>query len=484
MNISTSENNLIKVAVIGGGISGLSAANRLLEISAEQGRPIDLTLYEATARHGGLLGTEKVGEYLVEQGGDMFVTNKPWAVDLCKRLGLEDQLIETETGNRRAFVLSKGKPIEVPLGFNLMAPARIWPMIATPLLSWKAKLRMGWEYFVPPHKNIDEDESLASFVRRRLGTEALDRLIQPLVGGIYTSDPEKLSLRATLPRFIEMEREHGSLIRAMRRQAKNSTDNRAATGARYSLFVTLKGGLQQLLDALREKVDLEANYQTGHRLTKIEPLEPGYRLTFDVAHSSESVVTEVDRLLITTPAPVTARLVDSFAPSLAEPLDQIDYASCALVLSGHNVNDFDHPMDANGLVVPYVENRKVLAISFTSRKFAGRAPEGHILLRTFVGGALQPELLLQTDDEIKQFTMAEIKDIFGLKNEPDFIEISRYEGAMPQYHVGHTERIASIQKEAAVLNGFELAGNIYEGVGIPDCIHNAEEAAKRLLATN
>ncbi|MEZ6044830.1 MAG: protoporphyrinogen oxidase [Planctomycetaceae bacterium] len=479
--MTETENKPIRIAVIGGGISGLTAAHRLMELAEEQKRPIDLTLYEASSRHGGLLGTKKVGGYLVEYGGDMFVTNKPWGVDLCKRLGLEDQLIQTEKVNRRAFVLSKGKPVEVPLGFNLMAPARVWPMVTTPLLSWKAKLRMAWEYFVPPRKNLDEDESLASFVRRRLGTEALERLIQPLVGGIYTSDPEKLSLRATLPRFIDMERQHGSLIRAMRRQSAGTSENREATGARYGLFVSLKGGIQQLLDQLRERVTQSATYKEGHQLTSIEKLEQGYRLTFKVPASGEEVVTEVDRLILTLPAYVTAKLLEPFAPNIAEPLKKIEYASCALVISGHRLNDFDHPMDANGLVIPFVENRKILAVSFTSRKFADRAPDGQILLRTFVGGALQPELLDQSDEEIKQFTIAELRDIFGMQGAPEFIEVNRYEGAMPQYHVGHEERIKAIHAEVAQLPGFELAGNIYEGVGIPDCIHNAETAAERLL---
>ncbi|MAT14435.1 MAG: protoporphyrinogen oxidase [Planctomyces sp.] len=471
----------LRIAVIGAGISGLTAAHRLIELAEEKNSAIDLSVYEAAPRAGGLLGTERIGDYLVELGGDMFVTNKPWAVDLCKRLGLEDQLIETEKVNRRAFVLSKGKPVEVPLGFNLMAPARIWPMVVTPLLSWKAKLRMGWEYFVTPRRNVEEDESLASFVRRRLGKEALERLIQPLVGGIYTSDPEKLSLSATLPRFIDMEREHGSLIRAMRRQSKSASENQAATGARYSLFMTLKGGLQQLLDTLRDRVRENAELRTGHKLTKLEPLEAGYRLTFDVAGSSEPVVKEVDRVLLTTPAYASAKLVEGFASELAKPLRQIEYASCALVLSGHKLTDFTHPMDANGLVIPYVENRRILAVSFTSRKFPGRAPEGHILLRTFVGGALQPELMNCSDEEIKKFTLEELRDIFGLHAEPDFIEVSRYVGAMPQYHVGHAQRVAEIHKQAEKLSGFELAGNIYEGVGIPDCVHNAEAAVARLL---
>jgi oxygen-dependent protoporphyrinogen oxidase len=243
-----------RIAVVGGGISGLAAANRLIELSQEQGRPIELMLFHDGMVFGGAILTQAIQGYLAETGADSFITSKPWAVDLCRRLGLEDQLIETDSTFRRSLVLRKGRPVAVPEGFTLLSPAKVWPVVSSPLFSPWGKLRMGMDYFLP-RKKENGDESLAAFVRRRFGQEALERLVQPLVGGIYTSDPEKLSLQATMPRFLEMEQEHGSLIRASRRSAAmQSEEERGDSGARYSLFLSLAGGLSQLVDALVARV--------------------------------------------------------------------------------------------------------------------------------------------------------------------------------------------------------------------------------------
>ncbi|MCH7687555.1 MAG: protoporphyrinogen oxidase, partial [Planctomycetes bacterium] len=244
-----------RVAVIGGGLSGLAAAHRIGELCREQNRLCELTLFEAGSQLGGVMGTKRVGDYLVETGADMFITNQPWAVDLCKRLGLEDRLIPTDETYRGSQVLHHGKPVPVPEGFMLLAPARIWPVLTSPIFSLRGKLRMGLEYVIPRRRN-GGDESLASFVRRRFGKEALDRLIQPLVGGIYTADPEQLSLQATMPRFLEMEQTYRSLIRASRKQvAQQSESETSGSGARYGLFVTLKEGISELLDALSRQVE-------------------------------------------------------------------------------------------------------------------------------------------------------------------------------------------------------------------------------------
>src|SRR5580698_9251932 len=251
------------VAIIGGGITGLAAAHRLIELSAAAERPIRVALFEAGSRLGGVLHTERINDCLVELGSDSFITNKPGAIELCRRLGLEDRLISTDPKYRQALVLRKGKPVAVPEGFMLMAPAKIWPILSSPIFSPIGKLRFGLETWIPRRTNVD-DESVAAFVRRRLGSEALDRLVQPLVAGIYTSDPEKLSLRATLPRFIEMEQRHGSLIRAARRgphAGNGSAANGTATstrgpesGARYGLFVTLQAGMSELVEALASRI--------------------------------------------------------------------------------------------------------------------------------------------------------------------------------------------------------------------------------------
>lgn len=484
MTDTTDPPSVKTIGIIGAGITGLSAAYRCLELARSHNQPIKLTLLEAAPQHGGMLATRKIDDYLVEFGGDMFITNKPGAVNLCKRLGLENSFLETDPTYRKSLVLSQGKPVEVPLGFNLMAPARMMPMLKTSILSPLAKLRMGWEYFVPRKKNFDEDESLASFVRRRLGTEALERLIQPLVGGIYTSDPEKLSLQATLPRFLEMEQKYGSLIKAMRAQARVSSGEQDASGARYGLFLGLKGGMQELLDTLQEKVSQEAtiNYQTTVR--NIAKTANGYQLELDSTEEENQQQTlNVDALIATTPAYTTAKLLEEIAPTVSDPLSEIEYASSVLVISGHKLSDIEHPMDAYGLVIPHAEQRRILAVSFSSRKFPDRAPEGHIILRTFIGGALQPEMREHSDQELEQITLDELKSIFGVTGTPDFVSVNRYEKAMPQYHLGHLKRVARMEEELAKIPGLEIAGNAYHGVGIPDSIQSGESAVERIFET-
>ena len=251
---------LLRIAVVGGGITGLAAAHQLHEL--QPNCPTSVTLFEAGPRLGGLVDTRQVDGYTLELGPDSFITNKPGAIDLCRRLGLEGRLIPTDARYRRSLVLRRGRPVEVPEGFQLMTPAKVWPILTSPIFSWWGKLRMGCEYFLPAKRDVD-DESLASFVRRRFGQEVLERLVQPLVGGIYTSDPEKLSLRATLPRFLEMERQFGSLIRASRKSARNAAANEHASGARYGLFATLAGGTRELIETLANRISSTTNVMTN-----------------------------------------------------------------------------------------------------------------------------------------------------------------------------------------------------------------------------
>lgn len=468
-----------RIAVLGGGISGLAAAYRLAELSRESGTSVDVTLFDSAVKPGGVISTQRIGDYQVELGPDSFVTNKPWAVDLCRRLGLEDQLIETDPTYRRSLVLRNGKPVEVPEGFMLLSPAKVWPVIRSPIFSLWGKLRMGLEYFLP-RKSENGDESLASFVRRRFGSEPLERLVQPLVGGIYTSDPEKLSLKATMPRFLEMEQESGSLIRASRRMAvKQTAAERSDSGARYSLFLTLAGGLSQLVETLAARV---TEFATVRLNTTVKSLEPPTtdRAGWKVVDDGGSAET-FDSVIVALPAHHSARLVRPFDAQLADALSGIEYASAAVVVSGHRLADIANPLNAFGLVVPAIEKRQVLAVSFSSRKFPGRAPEGRVLLRTFVGGAMQPELMQKSDDELIEITRRELSEILDIHGRENFAVVTRYNQAMPQYHVGHLERVDKIHELAAAHSGLILAGNAYQGVGIPDCIHSGEQAAERLL---
>ncbi len=481
-----------RVAVVGGGVSGLAAAHRLMELTAASGRTCELTLFEAGPRVGGVMRTRRIGDYLVETGADSFITNKPWAVDLCRRLGLEDQLIPTDNRFRRSLVLRKGKPVPVPEGFMLLSPSKVWPVLTSPIFSPWGKLRLGMEYFLPRGRG-DSDESLADFVRRRFGREALERIVQPLVGGIYTSDPEKLSLLATMPRFLDMEREFGSVIRGSRRQPTLQTPSETAdSGARYGLFATLNDGVSQLIQSLEHAVGQAATIQLNTAVNSIRRI--ANRGVYELRFESEPDV-EVDAVVIALPthraADILAEL-DTPQSERSEPstttdnplcalLRQIEYASSAIVVSGYKLSQISHPLDAFGLVVPAIENHKVLAVSFSSRKFPGRAPDGHVLLRTFVGGAMQPELLDGSDAEILGIVEAELSDMLGVTGDADFSEVIRYQRAMPQYHIGHLERVEQIERQTAAYPGLALAGNAYRGVGIPDCIHSAEQAVDWLI---
>lgn len=467
-----------RVAVVGGGIAGLAAAHRLQELCSAAGRPLDLTLFETSSRLGGIVGTRQIAGYRVELGADSFITNKPWAVDICRRLGIEDRLISTEAKHRRSLVLRNGKPVPVPDGFQLLAPVDVGAVLRSPIFSWPGKLRMGLEYFLPC-KAGGEDESLAHFVRRRFGREALERLIQPLVGGIYTSDPEKLSLRATFPRFLEMERAHGSLIRALRSQAANNSErNEGASGARYGLFAALRDGTSELIDVLAGKVSAAANVRLATEVAAIEPEAGGAGFSIEPAGGGRE---GFDAVVLAVPAWRAADAIERFASQAAESLRRIEYASTAIVVSGHKLADIAHPLDAFGLVVPAIERRKILAVSFTSRKFPGRAPDGCVQLRTFVGGAMQPELLRLSDAELLEIVRSELADIFGVTWKPDFTTIARWIRSMPQYHVGHLELVATIEKELAPFARLALAGSAYHGVGLPDSIHSGEQAAERVF---
>ncbi|MEX0728772.1 MAG: protoporphyrinogen oxidase [Planctomycetaceae bacterium] len=468
-----------RVAIVGGGITGLACAHRFVELNRESTQRFHVTLFEAGTRWGGVVGTHQIDNYLVEQGADNFLTDKPWGVDLCRRIGLGERIIATEEKHRGSLVIRNGKPVSVPEGFVLMAPSKIWPIVKTPIFSPWGKLRMACEYFVR-RRTETGDESVAHFIRRRFGGEVLDRLVQPLVGGIYTADPEKLSLAATLPRFVTMEREHGSLIRAMRRQAcaKAAASRPEDAGARYGLFVSFPHGMSELIDRLVERITPHATLRLNAPIASLADSEKPsgcYALALN-----DGTTTEFDAVVLTTPAYRAAELVKSIDSQLADDLAAIDYASSVVVVSGHRLQNVCHPLDAFGLVVPACEHRQVLAISFSSRKFPDRAPQGEVLLRTFVGGALQPELVNLNDAEIELLVRRELGDLLGVTGQPTFLRVVRYPRGMPQYHVGHKSRIAAIFERLTAHPGLALAGNAYEGVGIPDCIHSGEQAADKI----
>jgi oxygen-dependent protoporphyrinogen oxidase len=544
-----------RVVIIGGGISGLAAAHRLLERTRDSGKQTDLKLLEGGNRVGGIVQTQRRDGFLLENGPDSFISEKPAARELAKRLGLESRLIETNEQHRRSFIVSRGRLLPVPEGFHLLAPARFWPFLKSDIFSWPGKARMALDLLLPRRdlngsKPGNADESLAEFVRRRLGQEALERMAQPMVGGIYTADPEQLSLRATMPRFLEMEREHRSLICALRKQARSpvvrkgfanrgssptvregsinrgssptvreGSMNRGSSptvregseiepetsGARYSLFLSFDRGMQVLTDKLSQRImDLGSQIsnfqaqisasdgfgQTSIRLnTTVESVtleqgehgepelpngggSPKWRLK---TSTNETFI--ADAVCLALPAYVSARLLRNLDAQLASELEGIPYASSATINLAYERADIPHPLDGFGFVVPFIEKRTLLACTFSSVKFAGRAPRGQVLLRAFVGGALQPELFDLSQAELLLRVRADLRDLLGIEAAPLFAEVSKWERSMPQYHVGHLERVQRIEARVAALPGLVLAGNAYSGLGLPDCIRSGEAAA-------
>jgi oxygen-dependent protoporphyrinogen oxidase len=463
-----------RVVVIGGGISGLAAAHRLVELDPA----LDVQLWEASDRLGGVLQTVRRDGFLIERSADNFITDPPHAVELCQRIGMADALISTRTQERGALVVHRGRLERVPPGFMLMAPARLWPLVTTSILSPWGKLRLLAEALVPSRPV--EDESLASFARRRLGREVFERIVQPLVGGIYTADPERLSLRATLPRFLEMERQHGSLIRAARRQqSKTPVASDTNGGARYGMFVAPRDGLTSMVDALAARLPAD----TVRLRQPIESIARGQDATWQVRSAGQSPETvRCDGLIVAAPAPVAARLLAPLDRTLAVDLGRIEYAGTAIVTLAYRRGQVSHALDGFGFVVPAIEGRRILAGSFASVKFPGRAPDDAVLVRVFIGGACQSELLDLSDDELGRIAREELASLIGAAGEPLFADVTRWPKAMPQYHLGHEALVAEIEHAAAAWPHFALAGNAYHGVGIPNCIHSGELAAERIVA--
>lgn len=466
------------IVIVGGGIAGLAAAHRLQEISREREWPLRFTLLEAGERFGGTLSTEKRDGFLLELGPDSFISEKPWALALCRRMGMESELIGTQDQHRATFVVHNGKLELLPEGFMLMAPTRFAPLVRSRLFSWPGKFRMALD-LVLPRGAMQEDESLGSFVRRRFGREALERVAQPLIGGIYTADPERLSLAATMPRFLQMEREHRSVIAAMwQASRKKPQDVKAASGARWSLFVTLRDGMQTMVDSLRARLSLGTLCQSK-AVENIDQHKGHWQV---VCQDGETL--DADGVILATPAFSTAQLVRDLDSALADQLSAISYSSAATVNLAFRREQIPHPLNGFGFVVPHIEKRKIIAGSFSSVKYAGRAPEGHVLLRAFVGGSLQAELFERDDQEMEQMVRQELADLLGITATPLFTRIARYPRSMPQYVVGHLNLVELIERKIATYPGLAVAGNAYRGVGIADCVRSGEAAAEAVLGGN
>jgi oxygen-dependent protoporphyrinogen oxidase len=499
-----------RIAIIGGGISGLASARRLTELLPNA----SLTLFEAADRLGGVLDTVERDGFLIERSADNFLTQPPAAAELCRRLGMADELLPTNHERRRAFVVRDGRLLPIPDGFYLMSPRKLGPLLASPLLSWPAKLRLLAEPFIPRRKRSPSgkgqgedtaDESVADFACRRLGREAFEQIIQPLVAGIYTADPHKLSMAATMPQFVEMERTQGSLLRATlfhRRTGHFSDKSNSesipqhdadqAAGPRYALFTAPKRGMKSLITALAASghhevvgagaIQLNTRVSSISRESNQWQLDFGFRISDCGLDSPNPQLLSFDALLLAVPAHAAARLLESTASDLAAELAAISYASCAVISLGFARRQIGHALDGFGFVVPQREGRRIIAASFASLKYPGRAPSDCVLIRTFIGGALQPELLQLPDTDLIDIAIEELSELLSITGEPLVTDVARWPHSMPQYHVGHLDRARRIEQLVARLPNLALAGNAYHGVGIPQCVASGQAAAEHIAA--
>ncbi len=458
-----------RIAIIGGGISGLSAAFTL-EKQRIAGASLEYSLFESGTRLGGVVRTERVDEYVIEAGPDSFLTEKPWASDLCREVGLGDQLIGSNDAARKTYILLKGKLVPIPDGLMFMVPTKIGPTLLSPLFSRGAKLRMMREWFAPPRK-VEADESVASFVERHYGPEMVERLADPLLSGVYGGEASELSVRAVLPRFAEMEATHGSLGRAMSAAREKVA---AANVPARPLFTSLKNGMQQMVDTVVSRLPATAIH-INTVVQRVQAQREGWVVSAGLASD------EFDAVIIAIPTQAAADLVEFSSPDVANELRGIPYTSSVVVSLGYGRSVRESLPPGFGFLVPRSEGKRLLATTFVHNKFPHRAPEDRALLRCFIGGARSEAVLQLTDDQILAVVREELRQILGVADDPLFTRIYRWSGAMAQYNVGHLERLQRIETYLQGLPSLALAGNGYRGIGVPDCVRSGSEAAHRVL---
>jgi len=461
-----------RIAIIGGGISGLAAAFALEELRRNTGVLLEYVLYESSPRLGGVLRTEHIDGCVVEGGPDSFLTEKPWATDLCRTLGLNDQLIGSNDADRKTYILVRGRLIPMPDGLMFMVPTKIVPTVLSPLFSWKTKLRMARELFHP--RNCGPDESVSSFVERHYGSEMVDRLADPLLSGIYGGEASSLSLRAVLPRFREMEESHGSLGRAMLAARKKMSHARPKPV--QPLFTSLKNGMQKLTEAVVSRLS-PTSILTSAAVQDIQPEAKGWVV------SAGMKADYFDGVIIALPAPAAAQVLHVASPGLSAELAAIRYSSSITVGLGYGREVRQLLPPGFGLLVPRSEGKKLLAATFVHNKFPYRVPEDRALLRCFVAGRDAEDVRQLADDQIIEIVRNELQQILGLRAEPVFVRVYRWKSAMAQYSVGHLDRLDRIERLRLQLPGLALAGNAYRGIGVPDCIRSGRDAATQLAKT-
>jgi len=453
-----------RIVVVGGGVAGLAAAIRIRDTTDR----VEVEVLEATSRAGGLIRTEIGDGYVLDRGPESILTEKPAAMRLVERLGLGPRLVRTESATRGAFVVAHGRLERIPEGFQLLAPTDPVAWMRASFVSPRGRLRALAD-LVLPRRDVD-DETLGSFVERRLGREVLDRLAQPLASGIYGAHPDVLGLAATMPRFLEAERTHGSVIRGLRARAAAGP----AHGARYGLFVNFDSGMQTLTDAMHAHV-ADAT-RLGSRVRSIRRAGRGFAI--DVDGTTE----HADGIVVAAAARTSARLVEELDAELAALVDSIRHGSGAIVTLAYRRERISHALDAYGYVTPTIENRRVVASTFLSRKWPGRSPSGIEAIRFFVGRDGDDDVVDLDDSILEHIARHEAESMLGASGTPELVRIDRWRESMPRYGLGHLRLVDSIDARVAAIPRLALAGNAYRGVGIPDSVASGEAAADRVLS--
>jgi protoporphyrinogen/coproporphyrinogen III oxidase len=488
----------MRTAIIGGGIAGLAAAYEL-EKARGAGAAVEYTLFESRERLGGSLASEVVNGVVLERGPDSFLSEKPAGAELCRELGLGPELTPSNDANRKTYIVVRNRLVPLPDGLMFMVPTKLVPTALSGLFSPATKIRMALELLHPPRPS-EQDESVASLVERHFGTEAVDRLADPLLSGIYGGDATQLSARTVLPKMVEMETQYGSLTRGMlaahrqmRARMAEAQKNGAAGGAQggprsgqaagpRTIFTTLRGGMQQLVDALETRLT-PAWVRKSTAVKELERLNSGWRVSVG---DSDGIY---DAVIMASPAWATGVLLGGVDPVLGEELGGIPYSSSITVNLVYDEAKLGPLPDGFGFLVPAVEGRAMLACTFVHRKFLGRTPPGKAVLRAFLGGAKNEALLNESDEVLVATVRRELSEILGarvagIQIEPEATQVSRWRRAMAQYAVGHQERMKRIAARVAELPGLRLAGNAYDGIGIPDCIRTGRKAAKELAESS
>ena len=470
-----------KVIIIGGGIAGLAAAVHLKAGARAYSKTMDVLLLEKNNRIGGKILTEKIGDYLVEGGPDSFLPEKVWSVNLAKHLGLEPQMLPSNDEFKGTFIYSRSRLHSLPEGVMLMVPTSFWPMAKSSLISWPGKMRMGMEVFMPKRR-IMEDESLASFVTRRLGRECLEKIAEPLVAGIHTSNPDNMSVLATFPRFVQMEQKSGSLILGMvaamksRPHATLSGPPPKPGAPKMTYFMSFKNGMQTLSQACVDHIGMDS-IRLNAGVSAVEPKGKGYSV---ILESGETL--DADHIMFASAAYDSAAMLKGLDATLAEQMNAIAWSSSATVSIAFHKQDITVPLKGFGFIVPRVEGRRINASTYSSIKWSYRAPDDMVMVRVFVGGGHHEELVHELDDAgMTNMVLEELDTILGIKANPAFSKIYRWNKGMPKYTVGHLDRIAVLDRTLSRHPGLRLIGCSYKGIGIGDCVHEAQIAAERIL---